>query len=76
MGTTTIKVSTHTRDRIRAFGGPEHKSADAVIVEALDELERRRFWDQFDAAVAAEGGDDLRDESEVWAGTLKDGLSD
>jgi predicted transcriptional regulator len=75
MSATTIKVSSQTRDRVKALGLARHKSADAVIQEALDELDRRLFWDEFDAAAASEGKDDLRNESELFADTLKDGLS-
>jgi predicted transcriptional regulator len=73
METTTIKVSTHTRDRIKALGAVQHKSADAIIQDGLDELERKAFWDQFDAAVAANPGD-LAAEAELFSDTLKDEL--
>jgi predicted transcriptional regulator len=76
MDTTTIKVSKETRERIKALGAAQRQSADAVVQAALDELDRRIFWDQFDAAVAVHGVDDLRAESELYAGTLKDGLDD
>lgn len=46
---TTIKVSTETRDRIRALGGVTH---EATIIEALDALEAERFWDQAERAKA------------------------
>jgi hypothetical protein len=73
---TTIKVSTETRDRIKALGATRNKSAEAVVLEALDELDRRVFWDQMDAAVDLHGPNDLRDESELFAAALKDGLDD
>jgi lysine/ornithine N-monooxygenase len=41
--TTTIRVKTTTRDRIRTLGGG--RSADDVILAALNELERRRIND-------------------------------
>lgn len=47
MGVTTIKVSTDTRDRLRALGGSTYET---TIVEALDALEADRFWVQADAA--------------------------
>ena len=46
MPSTTIKVSTHTRDRIRSFDGPTHES---TIIDALDALESQRFWSQAEA---------------------------
>ncbi len=76
METTTIKVSKETRERIKLLGAASHRSADAVIQAALDEQERAAFWDQFDAAAAVHGVEDLQAESELYAATLKDGLDD
>ena len=49
MGSTTIKLSTDTRDRIRSLGGVTYEE---TIVEALDALEADRFWAQAEAAAA------------------------
>jgi hypothetical protein len=49
MGSTTIKLSTETRDRIRALGGDTYED---TIVEALDALEADRFWAQAEGAAA------------------------
>ena len=49
MASTTIKLSTDTRDRIRALGGDTYED---TIVEALDALEADRFWAQAEAAAA------------------------
>ncbi len=49
MKATTIKVSTDTRDRLRALGGATY---EATILEALDVLEADQFWAQADAAAA------------------------
>ena len=49
MASTTVKMSTETRDRIRALGGD---TLEDTIVEALDALEANRFWAQADAAAA------------------------
>jgi len=46
MKDTTVKISTETRERIRAFGGATHED---TIVEALDALESERFWKQAEA---------------------------
>lgn len=48
-GTTTIKVSVETRDRIRDFGGATHEE---TIIAGLDALETERFWEQAEAAAA------------------------
>lgn len=49
MGSTTVKLSVQTRDRIRALGGDTYED---TIVEALDALEADRFWSQAAAAMA------------------------
>lgn len=49
MGATTVKVSTQTRDRIRALGGATYEE---TIVHALDALEAAQFWTQVEAAAA------------------------
>jgi hypothetical protein len=46
---TTIKLSTATRDRIRELGGETYEE---TIIEALDALETDRFWAQAEAAAA------------------------
>lgn len=48
---TTIKLSTETRDRIRAHGDGSY---EATIIEALDVYERSQFWAQAAAAAAWE----------------------
>lgn len=48
-GTTTIKVSLETRDRIRDLGGATHEE---TIIAGLDALEAERFWAQAEAAAA------------------------
>lgn len=47
MASTTIKLSTETRDRIKAMGGDTYED---TIVEALDALESAQFWAQAEAA--------------------------
>jgi hypothetical protein len=49
MASTTIKVSTETRDRIKALGGDTYED---TIVAALDKLEEEQFWAQAEAAAA------------------------
>jgi hypothetical protein len=49
MASTTVKLSTETRDRLLAYGGETY---EATIVEALDALDAERFWTQVDAATA------------------------
>jgi predicted transcriptional regulator len=49
MASTTIKLSTETRDRIKAMGGDTYED---TIVEALDALEAEQFWAQAAQAAA------------------------
>ena len=46
---TTIKLSVETRDRIKAMGGETYEE---TIIEALDALDKQRFWAEADAALA------------------------
>lgn len=59
MASTTVKVTTETRDRIRALGGDTYED---TIVAALDALEADRFWTQAEAAATWRSGlsDDQR----------------
>lgn len=74
MKDTTVKVSTETRDRIRAMGGATHED---TIVEALDALDSERFWAAaeegrkwFDA-LSDEERQRLKDEDEAIDGLFK-----
>ena len=50
---TTMKVSTETRDRLRALAD-DGDSLEDVVVAALDRYEHIRFWDEVEAAAVAE----------------------
>ena len=50
---TTMKLSIETRERLLALGG-EDDSLEDVVVAALDVDEAQRFWDDAEAAAAAE----------------------
>jgi hypothetical protein len=50
---TTMKITTATRDRLRALGD-EGDSLEDVVVAALDAYESQRFWAAAEAAAAAE----------------------
>jgi predicted transcriptional regulator len=72
---TTVRVSEATRDRLRAVGQPAHQTADEVINAALDELERRRFWEAYAQAVRADNPtpEELTEQA-AWDATVGDGL--
>jgi len=50
MPMTTVKVTTETRDRLKAMG---RGTADDTINAALDALDRAEFWAQAERATAA-----------------------
>ncbi|MFN0026787.1 MAG: hypothetical protein ACKV2O_06315 [Acidimicrobiales bacterium] len=50
---TTMKVSTGTRDRLRSLSR-EGQSLEDVVVSALDAYERQLFWSSAEAAAARE----------------------
>lgn len=70
---TTVRVSEATRQRIRGLS--RGRSADEVINEALDQLDRRQFWDQYAAAARAdEGTAEDHAERQAWDSILEEGL--
>jgi predicted transcriptional regulator len=72
---TTVRVSEATRDRLRAAAQPAHLTADEVINTALDELERRRFWDAYAQAARADTPtSEEQAEQAAWDATVGDGL--
>jgi hypothetical protein len=69
------RLSTATWDRLRTSGLPG-KTADELINALLDELERRRFWDQYATAARHDVATlEQQAEHEAWEQTLSDGLA-
>ncbi|MGK2957460.1 MAG: hypothetical protein ACSLFB_03470 [Acidimicrobiales bacterium] len=58
---TTIRVNEQTRDRLAALAKSEGKPMTAVVDEALDALERRVFFDEFNARYK-----ELRNDPSAW----------
>ncbi len=58
---TTIRVSAKTRDRIASLADASGQPMTAVVDEALDALERRRFFAGFNRRY-----EELRAEAETW----------
>jgi hypothetical protein len=50
---TTMKITSATRDRLRALGA-RGDSLEDVVVAALDCYESQQFWAEAEAAAAAE----------------------
>ncbi len=59
---TTIRVSIRTRDRIAILAGTSGQPMNAVVDEALDALERRRFFDELNTRYG-----ELRQDERAWS---------
>jgi hypothetical protein len=73
---TTMKISTTTRDRLRALGS-EGDSLEDVVVSALDAYESQQFWAAAESAAANETSEERarRKAIEAAADAWIDGLS-
>ena len=58
---TTIRVSTQTRDRFAALAAATGRPMSQLLTDAAEALERRVFFDQF-----AAGFDALREDATAW----------
>ncbi len=58
---TTIRISTATRDRFAALAAATGRPMSQLLDDAADALERRVFFDQLHAGFAA-----LRAEPDAW----------
>lgn len=63
---TTMKLSTGTRDRLRALSR-DGESLEDVVVTALDAYEAQQFWAAAEAAAAAETPDQRTERKRVEA---------
>ncbi len=61
-----MKLTTATRDRLRALGDAGDSLED-VVLAALDAYESQRFWAAAEAAAAAETSDQRADRMRVEA---------
>ena len=72
---TTMKITTTTRDRLRALGA-DGDSLEDVVVAALDAYESQQFWAEAEAAAAAETSEQraARKRVEATVDAWMDGL--
>jgi len=63
---TTMKITTETRDRLRALGA-DGDSLEDVVVTALDAYESQQFWAAAEAAAAAETPDQRTERQRIEA---------
>jgi predicted transcriptional regulator len=79
--TTTIRVSTHTRDLLQALAQRSGVSMQAVLEHALEQYRRQQLLEATNAAYAAlhtdaEAWAALERERNDWDQTLADGLQE
>jgi predicted transcriptional regulator len=77
----TIRVSRSTHELLRDLADKSNATITAVVDEAVRDLQRKKFWADFNAACEALQADpvawaDLRREDAAWEETLADGLEE
>lgn len=75
----TVRVSRSTHELLRSLAAQSGSTITAVIEQAARDLQRRRFWDDFNARCQALKADatawaDLREEDSVWDVTTAEAL--
>jgi hypothetical protein len=75
----TIRVSRSTHELLRDLAANSNTTIRAVVDEAVQDLQRKRFWADFNAVCEAIQADpvawaNLRREDADWEETLADGL--
>lgn len=78
--TLTIRVSRSTHELLRSLAEVSNTTITAVVDQAARDLQRRKFWDDFNAQCLALKADasawaDLRAEDAAWDVTIADGLA-
>jgi len=74
----TIRVTDEARQRIARLAAEDERPMTAIVDEALDALERRRFFEQYNRRYAELADDEaawaeIVDERTVEAGAITDG---
>jgi predicted transcriptional regulator len=75
---TTIRVTDEARQRIARLAAEDERPMTAIVDDALDALERRRFFEQYNRRYAELADDEaawaeIVDERTVEAGAIADG---
>jgi hypothetical protein len=79
MVTTTIRVASATRDKLRVLAEQESRTIGDIVAAAVDRYEEEAFWAEAHrtyAAMRADPAESAAFDAEVaaWDGTLKDRL--
>jgi predicted transcriptional regulator len=77
----TIRVSKSTHELLRDLAAKSNATITAVVDEAVRDLQRKKFWADFNSACEALQADpaawaDLRRDDTAWEQTLADGLGE
>lgn len=73
--TTTIKVSTHVRDRLNSAASARGVTPGRLVEELIADYERARWFETIRARYDAMPADDDYDaETSAWDATAADGL--
>ncbi|MBI4505722.1 MAG: ribbon-helix-helix protein, CopG family [Chloroflexi bacterium] len=76
---TTVRVSERTHHLLRDLAARTGEPMQAIIERAIEDYRRRRFFEEVNAAYAAERRDPVawaaeEEERALWEATLADGL--
>ena len=77
----TIRVSRSTHELLRDLAGKSNTTITTVVDEAVRDLQRKKFWEDFNLACQAVQAKpaawaDLQREDAAWEATLADGLEE
>ena len=77
----TIRISRPTHELLRDLANKSNATITAVVDEAVRDLQRKKFWADFNATCEAIQADpvawaDLQREDAAWEETLADGLEE
>ncbi len=75
----TIRISRSTHELLRGLAKSMNTTITTVVDQAVRDLQRKKFWVDFNARCAAIKADpvawaDLQQEDAAWDQTLADGL--
>jgi hypothetical protein len=81
MESLTIRVTRATHDLLKSIQAATHKPITQIVEDAVNELDKKRFWEQCHASYAALAADptareEFQRELSEWDATLADGLED
>ena len=76
--TTTVRISSHAQRTLRQLSKTTKRSQTALLEEAIEELRRKKFFEEANRAFAALKADpkawaEELEERKAWESTLGDG---